>query len=133
METKNNVTVLNALKAGAISGVASLVLNNIWNVIIVKTTGVVAPIITPVSISMSSFLTAVIGGLVFWGLAKFLDKASLIFVVLAAILGVLSCYGNIQPTLPDGSVTPDGFALLTIPMHLIAAAVAAYVIPKYSK
>ena len=133
METKTNITILNALKAGAISGVASLVVNNIWNILIVKTTGVVAPLITVGSVSTSSFITGVLAGLIFFAIAKFSPKASLIFVVFALVMGVLSCYSNIQPKLWDGNATPEGFALLTIPMHLFSAALAAYIVPKFSK
>jgi hypothetical protein len=38
----------------------------------------------------------------------------------------------LQPTLPDGSPAPAGFAVLTMPMHLIAGAVMLLVIPRYA-
>jgi hypothetical protein len=39
----------------------------------------------------------------------------------------------LQPVLPDGSPTPYGFALLTIPMHIISGAVAIFGIIRWSK
>ena len=57
----------------------------------------------------------------------------MIFVVISAVFTIVSLYGTVQPVLPDGTPAPDGFTLLTMPMHLIAGAVAIWGIPKFSK
>lgn len=121
------------LKAGLYSGLIAAVINNLYGFIYKTVTGIQAAIINPVSISLSSILPLVIAGLVFYFLASKLKNGATVFSIASIVLGVLSLYSSFQPVLPDGSAVPQGFALLTAPMHIVAALCAAIGIPKFSK
>jgi hypothetical protein len=121
------------LKAGLYSGIIAAVINNLYGIIYKNVTGIKADIINPVSISLSSILPLVIAGLVFYLLASKLKNGSFIFSVTSIVLGLLSLYSSFQPVLPDGTAVPQGFALLSAPMHIVAAICAAVGIPKFSQ
>jgi hypothetical protein len=121
------------LKAGLYSGLIAAVINNLYGFIYKTVTDIQAAIINPVSISLSSILPLVIAGPVFYFLASKLKKGAAIFSIASIVLGFLSLYSSFQPVLPDGSAVPQGFVLLTAPMHIVAAICAAIGIPKFSK
>lgn len=124
--------------AGLVSGVASAVLNNVYSLAHAAITGFSIPAVIHVgSISGSSIVTALVGGLAFFVLAKFIvkdapKKRDMIFQIGAIGLALLSIVGSFGPTLPDGTPAPPQFAMLSAPMHVIAGVVAAFVIPKFA-
>jgi hypothetical protein len=128
-----------ALIAGAISGGISAVLNNIYNVAHSSMTGFSIPGIIHVgSITASSVITALVGGIGYFVLAKFLVKDDvkrrmLVFQIGAIVLAALSCFSSFAPTLPDGTPAPAQFAMLSAPMHIISGVVAAFVIPYFAE
>jgi hypothetical protein len=131
MET-NKPTFGKVVKAGAIAGFIGAGLNNIWS-FIAQSFGSVPPPGFPIAITISSVLFVVIGAILYFVLVKFLAKGELIWIIVGALFAIVSCYGPTQPTMPDGSATPQGFALLAIPMHIISGIVAIWGIPKWSK
>jgi hypothetical protein len=132
-------TIVKALTAGALSGGISAVLNNIYSVAHSSITGFSIPGVIHVgSISGSSVMTALVGGIGYFVLAKFIakddvKKRTLIFQIGAIVLALLSCVGSFGSTLPDGTPAPAQFAMLSAPMHVIAGVVAAFVIPKFAE
>jgi hypothetical protein len=132
-------TFVKALTAGAISGGISAVLNNIYNVAHSSMTGFSIPGVIHVgSITGSSVMTALVGGIGYFVLAKFMvkddvKKRTLIFQIGAIVLAVLSLFSSFGPTLPDGTPAPAQFAMLSAPMHIIAGVVAALVIPRFAE
>jgi hypothetical protein len=120
------------LKGGAMAGVLAALVNNAWNLIAPSLGAARLPqVVNVVSVSMASILGALIASVGLWiGVKLFKQNGPLIFVIGAAILGVLSCIGNFKDTLPNGMPTPEGFALLTVPMHLAATAFIVTILPR---
>ncbi len=83
----------------------------------------VPQMINLMSITMASILPAIVASIGFWiGVKLFKKNAHLVFGIGASILTLLSTLGNFKANLPDGSLAPKGFVLLTVPMHFIAGA-----------
>jgi hypothetical protein len=53
-------------------------------------------------------------------------KGKFLYYILASAFAVFSIFPSFQTVLPDGSVAPANFALLTVPMHFIVAVVGSY-------
>ncbi len=127
-------TIKQVLKGALISGAIALVLNQIWNIIALNFLGAVSP---PgpwtVMVSFSSVFPLLLAGIVYFALEKYTVSGTKIFVGIAIVLTILSCYPNFQPLLPDGTAAPQNFALLTVPMHFVAGLAAAICIPRLSK
>jgi len=130
MQTTSKVPFPLLLRSALIAIIISIVLNNLWYLILTKGAGYEGGPVNFLSITMGSTVPLVIAALIFFGLSKLTAKYRTIYLVGAIILTLLSLYGSFQPQLPDGSPTPAGFALLTVPMHLIAGTIAIYLIPK---
>lgn len=120
METQKP-TITQALKGGLIAGVIAAPVNVAWN-FIAQSLGSVAPPNFLMGVILSSILPLLIGSILYFLLVKFTANGKMV-----------SLYGPMQPVMPDGTATPEGFALLTIPMHLIAGGVAMWGIPKFAK
>ena len=131
METQKP-TIVQALKGGLISGGMVAVLNSIWN-LIAQSMGIVPPPNFTVAIIMASIVPIMFGAIIYFLLRKFILKGTLIFTIVGAIFALVSLSGPMQPQMPDGSPTPEGFAMLTIPMHIVAGGLALWGIPKFSK
>jgi hypothetical protein len=84
------------------------------------------------SITGASVVPTIIGALCYFGLSRFTSKAKLIFTIAGIAFMLFSFLGPLSPELPDGTPTPEGFAGLTLPMHIIAGLVAVIFIPKYT-
>ena len=127
-------TITQALKGALISGVIALVTNQIWNFIALHFLGAVAPAGSwTIMVGVSSVVPLLLAGVVYFLLEKYTRNGTKIFTALSIVLAVLSVYGNFQPVLPDGTATPQGFSLLTVPMHFTAGLAAAFGIPRFSK
>ena len=122
------------VKAGFIAALSAAVLSNIYNLIYTAITGIdVSAVVNIASITMASFVPILAGTLVYFALTRVTAKADMIFIIGAGTLTLVSLMAPLQPTLPDGSATPSGFAALTIPMHLIAGLACILVLPRMSK
>lgn len=129
---ENKIKLLNTLKAGAIAGFIGMGLNHLWS-LVAQQLGSVAPAGFMWAVTFSSVFPVLVGSLIYFAFVRFLKNGKLVFVVLSSLFVLFSLYGPLQPVLPDGSPTPDGFALLTIPMHLISGVVAIFGIIRWSK
>ncbi len=127
-----------SMLAGGIAGIMSAVLNNGYSLIHRAVTGFSIPgVIHLGSISASSIITALVAGLGFFILAKFIvkdapKKRDMIFQIGSMVLAILSLASSFGSTLPDGTPAPPQFAMLSAPMHIISGVVAAFVIPKFA-
>lgn len=127
-------TITQALKGAAISAVIALLLNHVWNQIagnFLNATPPAGPWLA--MLSFSSVFPLLLAGVVYFLLEKYTQKGALIFTILSVVLTVLSLFSVFQPVMPDGTPTPQNFALLAAPMHLIAGLTAAFGIPRFSK
>ena len=131
METQKP-TFIQSLKGGFISGVITAPINLAWYFIALSL-GSIAPPHFSTNVIFSSIIPLLIGAILYFSLAKFLKNGKMIFLIISGVFTLASLYGTMQPTMPDGTVTPEGFTLLTLPMHLIAGGIAMWGIPKFSK
>ena len=135
-ETKNGQQkplISRFLLGGLIAGVAATILNNIWLLVYPLTTGNEVPeIINIGSVTASSILGLLVGGFVYFLLHRLTQKGTFIFISAGVVFTFLSLMGPINMTeLPDGNAAPEGFTLLTIPMHLIAGLASVIITPKW--
>jgi hypothetical protein len=127
-----------SMLAGLTAGVVSAVLNNVYSIAHRTITGFSIPEVIHVgSISASSVITAIIAGLGYFILTKFIvkdapKKRDSIFQIGSIALAILSLVSSFSSTLPDGTPAPAQFAMLSAPMHIIAGIVAALLIPKFA-
>ena len=127
-------TITQALKGALISGVIALVVNQIWSFSALHFLGAVAPAGPwAIMVGVSSVAPLLFAAVVYFLLEKYTNSGAKIFAAISILLTVLSIYSNFQPVLPDGTATPQGFALLTVPMHFVAGLAAAFGIPRFSK
>lgn len=120
------------LTGALIAGITSVVLNNLYSLIYTALTGVSVPeIINVGSITGASVLPALVAGIFYFGLSRITPKATSIFIVSGIAFMLFSLSGPLQSQLPDGRPTPEGFAALTLPMHLISGFVILSVLTRY--
>jgi hypothetical protein len=129
---KSNITIGSALKAALAAGVLASALNLVYYFIYTSAVGIGPSPINPVTTAVSSVIPLLLAGILFYVLAKKVKNGKTIFVVVAVVLGLLSLFSSFQTQLPDGTTAPEGFAALSAPMHLIAAAAAAFGIPWFT-
>lgn len=129
MTTTNqtDLPIARALTAGAISGLVSAVIANIYHAIQSGLSNTSYAELNLVSITMTSLITNLIGGLAFWGLGRLGARGATIFMALSLGIAVLSSVPQlIQPLHP-------GFAAASVPLHLIVGVIAVVLIPRLSK
>lgn len=127
-------TLVQSIKAAAISAVIAVIANHIWNLIATKALGAVAPS-GPwlIAITFSSMVPLLLAGTLYYLLERFTSKGALIFTSVSVLLTFLSLYSSFMTVMPDGTPVPAGFPVLSVPMHLIAGFSAAFGIPRFSK
>lgn len=133
MSTENQLTLLKAIKGGAIAGLIGAGLNNIWS-LIANALGATIPPGFVLAITMSSIFPLLVGAILFFVFARFVPKGKQVWIGLAVAFTLFSffpVYSN--PQLPDGSVMDDTFPLLVAPMHIISGFLAVWGIPRWSK
>lgn len=128
---KSKVQIKQVLKFAIVAALISALGNNLYMLTYEAITGLSFPeVIHFGSVTLSSVLSALFGGILFFFMAKFFHKGKTIFMVLTALFTLASLGGPMAPELPDGTPTPDGFAALTLPMHLISGLIILLVIPR---
>ena len=134
---KSNITIGTALKAALAAGVVAALLNLVYYFIYTSAVGIGPSPINPVTTIGASVLPLLVAGVVYFFVGGKLKNGNTIFTIGAIVLGLLSLVSSFQTQLPDGTTAPEGFAILSGPMHLIAAIAAAFGIPffvnKFSK
>lgn len=133
MSTENQLTILKALKGGAIAGLIGAGLNNMWS-LIANALGAVIPSGFILAIIMSSIFPLLIGGILYFVFVRYIPKGKLVWIGLSIAFLLFSFYPVFStPQLPDGTVLDDTFPLLVGPMHLISGFLAVWGIPRWSK
>jgi hypothetical protein len=130
VQTKQSIKIY--LIGGLIAGVLSAILNNLYSYLYTAFTGVIIPeVINFGSVTGASILPAVVASLFYFILSRFTAKATLIFIIAGIAFTLLSFGGPLQSQLPDGTPTPQGFAGLTLPMHIISGLIVIYTLVRY--
>lgn len=133
MSEQQQLTIVKALKAGAIAGLIGAGLNNIWS-LIAGALGATIPAGFAIAVSMSSIVPLLIGSIIFFALMRFVKIGYTIWLVLGIGFTLFSFYPVFNtPQLPDGTVLDSTFPMLVGPMHVISGFLAVWGIPKWSK
>jgi hypothetical protein len=120
------------LAAGLLAGTAAFILNNIIYLIMTAIGGFDWDLLTAASIVLASLLPNLIAALVFFGLTRFTKRARLLLtvgVIVFVLVSVLPHLGIGPPPSPALEALPDGFDLVTIPLHIVFGLTAIVIIP----
>jgi hypothetical protein len=118
--------VLGGLTAAACAAVVNLA----WRDAYPGLTGHVVPdLIDPPSVVMASVLSVLLAASVYLLLSRGFTIATPLYAVGCVLTAAVSCVATFAPVLPGGMPIPDGFPLLTVPMHMAAGVAAAVVVP----
>jgi len=123
--------------AGVLAGLIAGIGNNLWILVYPFVSGLDAPPgVDAMSVSVFSFLPMLAAGFFYYFISmKNAARGTKIFVILGMIIFLSSLYGPFNPdqmgVLFKTGQVPDGFALFTIPMHIIAALSALVFMPKF--
>jgi hypothetical protein len=83
-----------------------------------------------IAVVLSSVLPLLLGSVVYVLLMNNFFKGKLLFYILSIAFAIFSIFPSFQPVLSDGTLAPANFALLTVPMHFVAAVSGIYFIVK---
>lgn len=135
ISVEKNSAFTRFLSGSLVAGVVAAVLNNLYNLIYLTFSDLeVGWVINFMSITLSTMILILMGGIFYFILSRFTSKATNIYVVVAVIFTILSCVGPLlKPELPDGSPAPEGFFGLVLPMHFIAGICAVVIQPYFVK
>lgn len=125
-------SILKYLKAGLIAGLVSAVLNNVIYFIMIAVGGYEwVPVIT-VSIMVASFLPNLLASVAYFILSRFTSRAWLIMTIgIAAfvLISVLPHLGIGPAPSPALAALPEGFDLVTVPLHIVFGLAAIFLLP----
>lgn len=128
----NPSTLTSYLKAGVIAGIVSAVLNNIIYLIMITVGGYEWVFMIAVSILVASFLPNILASIALWGLSKITHLARPILtigIVVFVLISVLPHLGIGPAPSPALAALPEGFDLVTVPLHLVFGLTAIVLIP----
>jgi hypothetical protein len=116
---------------GGVLAAAIAVAGNLWwHTAFTRLTGHVRPgVITPAAIIGATAAAVLLSAGIYLLLSRALSIATPLHVLGSVAVAVASAVAPMTPVMPDGTATPEHFALLAIPMHLWAGVAAAVVIP----
>lgn len=101
-----------------------------WYTAFSRLTGHVHPgIITPDAIIGATAAAILLAAGIYLLLARSLVIATPLHILGSVAVAAASAVAPLTPVMPDGTATPEHFALLAIPMHLWAGVAAAVVVP----
>ncbi len=133
MSQINSKSILKILKAAFQGGLIAAGINISWLFILEYSLNIAGlPTGFAVAIVISSILPILLGAIVYFFLQKHFQEAGRLFIFIGASFTALSLFPSFATTLPDGSLAPEYFALLTIPMHFVAGFVGLFYITKKS-
>lgn len=89
----------------------------------------VPELIDATSVVLASTLSVLLAAGIYLLLARGLTIATPLYVLGCLVTAAASCVATLTPVLPDGSPAPASFPQLTMPMHMWAGAMAAFVVP----
>lgn len=120
------------ITGGVVAGMLCAVLNIGYSYLYTHHTGTHFPhLVSPATIVIASVAAPLLAAFFYFVTANCTRRGRFIYAATVAVLTLLSLVGPLSPTLPDGAPMPDGFLLLTLPMHLITGLVCLLVIPLF--
>jgi ABC-type Co2+ transport system permease subunit len=121
------------LLAGLIAGLVSAVLNNIIYFLLVLLGGHAWALVVAASILIASFLPNLIGAIAYFLLRKITSHARIILslgVGAFVIVSVLPHLGIGPAPSPALAALPEGFDLVTVPLHIVFGLTAIFLMPR---
>lgn len=117
--------------AGGVLAAALAAASNLsWRAVFPSATGYAVPdAIGSAPVIVASTMSVLLAAGIYLLLARGLAIATPLYVAGCMAVAAASCIVAFAPAMPDGAPLPPGFALLTIPMHMTAGAMAALVVP----
>ncbi len=143
LENTNSWSLWKFTIGGVIAGILSGIINNLYIVVFPLITPFEAPRgIDSMSVTILSFLPMLLAAFVYYAMYSFSQSTGTRNYIIMGITGlVLSMYGPLFPDSLNATLeavgmsysfqVTEGFAFFLIPMHLITAIMALYIIPKF--
>lgn len=119
-----------------IAAVGATAINNLYSLAYTAITGVSIPeVINPVSVSIFSVAPVIVGGLIYWIASRFSVRVAniglLIGTIVVTILMTIPSFGETIQT-PGGTYpAPDGFAGLSVGLHVAGPLLLLLLVPKW--
>lgn len=120
------------LKAGLIAGLVSAVLNNIIYLIMIAVGDHRWMPVIAVSILVASFLPSLLASIAYFLLSRFTQRAWLIMtmgIVAFVLISILPHLGVGPAPSPALAALPEGFDLVTVPLHIVFGLAAIFLMP----
>ena len=122
----------NYVRAGLLASVVAAIANVITYLIMIVVGGHSWEMMVVVSVMAASLIPSLLGATVLYGLSRFTDWAWPIYsaaIVVLILVSVLPHLGIGPAPSPALGALPEGFDLMTIPLHITAGLVAIFLIP----
>ena len=129
---KLNLNSKQLFRAGLAAGAAAAVVNIIIYLIMIGVGGHEWSVMIMGSILIASLLPNLIAALAYYGLARLTAKARLLLTIGVAafvLISILPHLGIGPAPSPALAALPEGFDLLTVPLHLVFGATAVFIMP----
>jgi hypothetical protein len=121
------------IKAAFKVGIIAAVINLIWFIAARIIFLIDYPSVKWYFVLIATILPVLLGGVVYYLIYTATRYHRIVFVIGCMVLLVCSLLaGPLAPMLPDGSPSTKDFMVLTIPMHCVAAFMAAFVLPVWN-
>ena len=130
---KPSLSLINFLKAGTYAGLAAAILNILIYLTIIFIGGYEWNAIIVISILVASLLPNLLAALAYLALSYFTDKARPLLtmaVVVFVLISILPHLGIGPAPSPALSLLPEGFDIVTVPLHIVFGLTAIFVMPR---
>jgi len=121
MLNENLNKMRNVLKHALVAGILAGIVSAVYQMVYASNMHVdFSAIANPLMIVISTIIGTLIAGLGYWFLKKinwFGKQTDIAFSILFFLLSFISIYGTFGAPLPEGTLQPELFSGLVIPMH----------------
>lgn len=115
---------------GGLAAAVAVAGNLWWHAAFTRLTGYPRPpMITPEAIVGATMASVLLAAGIYLLLSRALVIATPLYIVGSLAVAAATMVAPLTPVMPDGSITPERFAHLAMPMHLWAGVSAALIVP----
>ena len=128
--------ILTYLKAGLLAGIVAAIINNIIYAVMITVGGFAWIPLIAVSILVASFLPNLIASVAYFILSLFSKQAYLLLavgIIIFVLISVLPHLGIGPAPSPALAALPEGFDLVTVPLHVVFGFTAILLMPWLAK
>jgi hypothetical protein len=123
----------NSMKAAFRTGIIASIINLLWFMAARVIFLIDYPSVKWYFVLIATMLPILLGGVVYYLIYTVTRYHRIVFIIGCMALLICSLLaGPLSPVLPDGSPSTRDFIILTIPMHCVAAGLAAFVMPNWN-